>query len=149
MVGKNKKWKGAKLMSKEISEKGWVWMPHPGHLCVSDECKFHLNTYVGKYIVSTVGEYLPDSEVREILARAKKIKLKGKGDDRLANYMEKIGYENIGYKRKYETMVFKAKKSKYKCCPYVAANWEELDFEGYNSAEDAFKGHYRMCQKWG
>jgi len=133
----------------QVDEKEkWIWMPHPGHLIVARNCRFHLNTYVGKYIVSTVGEYLPDSVGREILAKARGIELKGKGEERLADYMEKIGYEDIGYNRKYETMVFWAKKSKNKCCPYEAKDWMELDFAGYNTAEDAFKGHYKMCRKW-
>ncbi len=31
-------------------------MPHAGHWCMRDKCLFHLNTYVGEYIVSTVGD---------------------------------------------------------------------------------------------
>ena len=62
--------------------------------------------------------------------------------------MEKIGYEELGYKRLYETMVFKAKKSDHKCCPYTASDWMEEDMVGYNTAEDAYKGHLKMCRKW-
>ena len=130
------------------SGKDWAWMPHPGHFICSRDCKFFMNTYVNGYIVSTIGEYLPDSEVREIFANSRGIELKGRGDERLADYMKKIGYEEIGYKRKYETMVFKAKKSEHKCCPYVSSNWGEIDFMGYNTPEDAFKGHYKMCWKY-
>ena len=131
-----------------MKKENWVWMPHPGHLIVSRDCRFHLNTYVGSYIVSTVGEYLPDYQVREIIAESRNVELKGKGDERLADYMKKIGYEEIGCDRKYETMVFKAKKSKDKCCPYTAKDWGELDADGYNAAEDAFRGHYKMCNIW-
>ena len=123
-------------------------MPHPGHLIVSRDCRFHLNTYVGKYIVSTVGEYLPDYQVREILAESRDIILEGKGDNRLADYMKKMGYEDIGLDRKYETMVFPAKKSKDKCCPYMMKNANNVDFDSYNSADDATIGHYKMCDKW-
>ncbi|MBA7548495.1 hypothetical protein ES705_40955 [subsurface metagenome] len=126
----------------------WLWMPHPGHLIVARDCRFSLNTYVGKYIVSTVGEYLPDYEVREILVRSRGIILKGKGDERLADYMRKVGYEDIGLNRKYETMVFPSRKSGDKCCPYVAKDWSNVNFDSYNSAEDAFSGHYKMCLKW-
>ena len=122
-------------------------MPHPGHFIGSRDCRFQLNTYVGKYIISTVGEYLPDSQVREILAESRGIKLEGKGDERLADFMKKHGYEEIGLNRKYETMVFPAMKSKYKCCPYIKQS-SIIDFAGYNTAEDAFKGHYKMCRKW-
>jgi len=123
-------------------------MPHAGHLCVGSDCRFHLNTYVGKYIVSTVGEYLPDAPIREIMAESRGIILNGKGDMRLADYMKKIGYEEIGCDRLYETMVFKAEKSKSSCCPYVASTWDDIDFEGYNTASKALKGHYKMCLKW-
>lgn len=126
----------------------WIWMPHPGHLIVARDCRFSLNTYVGKYIVSTVGEYLPDYEVREILAKSRGITLEGKGDARLADYMNKIGYEEISLDRKYETMVFTAKKSKDKCCPHVMKNPRNVDFDSYNSADDATIGHYKMCSKW-
>ena len=125
----------------------WIWMPHPGHLCVANNCRFSLNTYVGKYIVSTVGEYLPDYEVREIFAQSRGVSLVGRGDEREADYMNKIGYEDIGLNRKYETMVFPATKSNNTCCPYEVAG-DEVGFDSYNSAEDAFKGHYKLCRRW-
>jgi len=126
----------------------WVWMPHAGHFILGYKCQFRLNTYVGKYIVSTVGEYLPDSQVREILAKSRGVTLEGKGDEREADYMNKIGYEEIGYKRIYETMVFRAEKSIYHCCPYRMMVSEEMDFRGYNTAADAYNGHLRLCKKW-
>jgi len=126
----------------------WIWMPHPGHFVCARDCRFFLNTYVGKYIVSTVGEYLPDAPVREIFAESRGISLKGKGDERLADYMKKIGYEEIGCDRKYETMVFPAQKSQHKCCPYEMSSATNVDFDNYNSSEKAFSGHYKMCRKW-
>lgn len=128
----------------------WIWMPHAGHLCVGNDCRFHLNTCVGDYIVSTVGEYWPDSQVREITAESRGVVLKGMGDMRAADYREKIGFETIGYNRLYETMVFRAGpgESENKCCPYRASNFRELDFAGYNDPEEAFKGHMAMCEKW-
>ena len=129
-------------------DKNWVWMGHAGHLIVGNECQFRLNTNVGKYIVSTVGEYVPDSNVREILAESRGIKLEGKGDFRLADWMKKNGYENIGFNRKYETMVFKSVETDSKCCPYRALDFNELDFCGYNLARDAYFGHIKMCDKW-
>lgn len=131
-----------------MKKENWVWMPHPGHLIVSRDCRFHLNTYVGGYIVSTVGEYLPDSQVREILVESRGIKLEGKGDERLADYMRKVGYEEISCGTKYETMVFQAKKADDKCCPYTAKNREDVASRGYNTAGDAHQGHYEFCKKW-
>lgn len=108
----------------------WIWMPHPGHFCGSFDCRFHLNTYVGGYIVSTVGEYYPDSKVREIL---------GRENDRK--------FEEIGLDRLYETMVFEAVKSNHKCCPYEMRSGEK-DFLGYTNADDAYEGHLTLCKKW-
>jgi len=125
----------------------WIWMPHPGHFICGFDCRFRLTTYVGKYIVSTVGELFPDSQVREICAKSRGIILNGIGDERKYDYMDKIGYEEIGINRKYETMVFKAKKSEDKCCPWRMTSGE-LDFEGYNDPGDAFKGHMKLCLKW-
>src|SRR5487761_2671318 len=109
----------------------WVWMPHPGHFICARNCGFHLTTCVGDFIVSTVGDFLPDITVREIYATTQGIKLKGKGDERLDDYMEKIGYEEVGCDRLYETMVFPAMRceeqdNKNACCPYRAASWMEL-----------------------
>lgn len=132
-----------------LTKDKWVWMPHPGHFICSRDCKFFLNTYVGGYVVSTVGEYFPDAGVREIMAESRGIKLEGMGDYRRADYMKKVGYEEIGYGRKYETMVFKAgRDKKNECCPYHATDYSELDGGAYNDAGEAFKGHLRLCKKW-
>lgn len=131
-----------------MKKQNWVWMPHPGHLIVSRDCRFHLNTYVGGYVVSTVGEYFPDSSVREIFAKSRGIVLEGQGDARDADYMKKIGYEDIGSGRKYETLVFKAKKGFEECCPFNPKSWLEVDGDGYNSASDAYKGHLKLCAEW-
>mgnify|MGYP001617863885 CR=1 FL=1 len=130
----------------------WVWMSHAGHFICGNDCRFKLNTFVGKYIVSTVGELWSDRKVREIHAEVSDPKwlmenrdLKGDYFD--SAYMKRFGYQEIGYARLYETMVFKAKKSKNKCCPFTMVSGE-LDFEGYNKPEQAFEGHMRMCGKW-
>lgn len=131
----------------------WVQMPHAGHLIVGSDCRFHLNTYVGKYIVSTVGEWWPDRQVREIHAKVYDPKWLEenkhlKGDTFDSAYFKKFGYKEIGCDRTYETMVFKAKRDKEnKCCPWTMVSGE-LDFRGYISAEEAFKGHYKLCDEW-
>lgn len=129
-------------------ENKWIWMPHPAHLIVARDCQFHLATYVGKYIVSTVGEWFPDSSVRKIFADSKGIEIKGRGDAWDADYMKKIGYEEIGAGRLYETMVFKARKSDKPCCLYVPSSFSDIDMDGYNDAKSAYKGHLKMCRKW-
>lgn len=135
-----------------MKKEDWVWQPHPGHLIVARDCRFHLNTYVGDFIVSTVGEYLPDAPVREILAQSSGITLQGRGDARLADFMRKLGYQDIGCQRLYETMVFRATHAPggphEECCLYRMADAEEVDFAGYNNPRDAYEGHLAMCEKW-
>lgn len=125
-------------------------MPHAGHFIGGRDCQFFLNTCVGDYVVSTVGEYLPDAPVREIFADSRGIALQGKGDARLADYMKKIGFEDIGYQRKYETMVFRSRPATAaECCPFEAAfEGGELDMDSYNEAGAAFRGHLALCLKW-
>lgn len=132
----------------------WVWMPHAGHLIVGNDCQFHLNTYVGGYIVSTVGEYWPDRGVREIHAEVWDVGWFNtnrfrKGDDFDSAYMKKFGYEEIGFGRTYETMVFKAGRDKENsCCPWTMQTPTDQDMRGYNTATDAYKGHLKLCEKW-
>ncbi len=131
--------------------KNWEWFGNAGHLCVGHYCRFHLCTQVGEYLISTVGQYFPDLQVREILAKSRGIGLEGRGDEREADFMEKIGFQEIGYGRLYETMVFKAgskcNASKCKCgMPQIRGN--ELDMKGYNNAKCATEGHLNMCKKY-
>lgn len=98
----------------------WIWMGHAGHFCASDACAFKLNTYVNGHIISTVGEYIPSNAKR---------------------------FENVGSKL-YETMVFKAKPSKNKCCPFDQLDGCEIDGDSYDTPEQARIGHIEMCKKW-
>ena len=138
---------------KKITENKWVWMPHAGHLIVGSNCQFHLNTKVGKYIVSTVGEYWPDRQVREIHAKVHDpmwlVENKSRlGDDFDHEYFEKFGWMEIGLERTYETMVFKARRdTQNKCCPWTMVSGE-LDMDGYKFADKAYQGHLKMCRKW-
>lgn len=127
----------------------WIWMPHAGHLAVGSECRFHLNTYLGNgYLVSTVGEWLPDSAVREILAQSRGVELTGRGDARERDWMKKIGFEDIGLNRKYETMVFFAQPAPGSCCPWKQKTYDEQYYHGYNDAEAARIGHMGACIRW-
>lgn len=136
-----------------MTKEKWIWMPHAGHLIVGNDCRFHLNTYVGKYIVSTVGEWWPERSVREIHAQVHDLKWLSKNKHLMGDYFDhayfkKFGFMEIGLERTYETMVFRAKKDKVnKCCPWGMVS-SELDIDGYNDAGDAYQGHLKMCQKW-
>lgn len=131
-----------------MAKNDWLCMPHAGHLIVGNMCRFHLNMLVNGYIVSTVGEYLPSEGSREIHAKVRGIKLEGIGDARERDFLKKCGYVEIGCDRKYETMVFKAKKSTADCCAWEQVGGSELDFDGYNDAGQAARGHLAMCEKW-
>lgn len=136
-----------------IPQSEWVWMPHPGHLIVGRDCRFHLATRVGPFLVSTVGEYLPDADVREILAEARGVKLEGRGDQRRGDFMGKVGYTEIGCGRLYETMVFRAAPAPdYEgalgaCCPWRQADGTDLSCQGFNTAAEAYAGHLATCQR--
>lgn len=107
-----------------MKQSEWKWFGNPGHLLVADDCVFHLNTLVGKYIVSTVGDYFPFHN-------------RPNGET-----------ETIGVGRKYETSVF-LKNGVCVCgCGNPKHDEDSLDFEGYNEAKCANEGHLKMCKKW-
>lgn len=134
----------------------WKWFGSAGHLIVASHCRFHLCTLVGKYLVSTVGEYWPERGSREIHADIyDKAWLEAnrhrKGDDFDAAYMKRFGFEEIGHGRKYETMVFRAGApcTSPDCrCGIPTHDGQDLDFCAYNNANEATKGHMRLCKKW-
>ncbi len=135
-----------------MKKENWIWMPHPAHFICARDCKFHLATVVGAYIVSTVGELEPCMEIREISAQSRGIKLQGRGDERRYDALKKLGWETLGAERTYETMVFKChptqNKKSAECCPYRIDVSSEVDMEGYNSAGEAYLGHMKLCEKW-
>lgn len=141
----------------KITRDKWIWFGHAAHFICAKDCKFFMATKVGKYIISTVGEYLPDYRIQKIYADSRGIEIKGIGDEWDRNYLQKIGYEDLSYDGwKYETMVFKAIRNPYGkkdksyriCCPYVIASGFNLDQNRYKEADEAYKGHYKMCDKW-
>ncbi len=139
-----------------MSAQAWRWFGHAGHFICSRDCQFHLATQVGQYLVSTVGEYWPPRRVREIHAEVHDPAWLAENDERLgddfdAAYMKRFGFEEIGYQRLYETMVFRAGKpcTDPKCnCGLPAIDGSELDFAGYNGARAATEGHLALCRKW-
>lgn len=109
-----------------MKKEDWIWMPHPAHFIGASSCEFRLATYVGDYIVSTVGEYVSPSSGQ---------------------------VEDIGAGRKYETMVFKARKSDEAghcgaCVWFIDDAGNNLDMEPYNDPQSAYEGHVALCNKW-
>lgn len=134
----------------------WKWFGHAGHFICGHWCRFHLTTKVGKYLVSTVGEYWPERGSREIHAQVHDPKWFAANRHRLGDdfdhaYMQRFGYETVGLDRLYETMVFRAGapcKAKGCACGLPSINGSELDFKGYNDAASATTGHHKLCRKW-
>lgn len=131
-----------------IPHSDWEWFGSPGHFICAFDCRFHLCTRIGDFLVSTVGEYFPDAPLREILASSRGVTLEGKGDARKHDYMKKIGFEEIGFNRTYETFVFVAgKPCNFETCrcgqPSIAS--QELAAESANERGEATRNHYAMC----
>jgi hypothetical protein len=133
-----------------------LWFGNVGHFICGHLCRFHMTTQVGKYLVSTVGEMWPDRGSREIHARLHDAEWHAannhlKGDEYDAAYMKRFDYQEIGYNRKYETMVFKAGASctsKTCGCGLPMIDGGELDALTYNDAKAATEGHMKLVQKW-
>jgi hypothetical protein len=137
-------------MTRRVPESEWEWFGNAGHFILGSDCRFHLNTLVGNWIISTVGEYFPDAEIREIIAQCRGILLTGQGDARRADYMEKIGYEDIGYGRKYETMVFawNGKRCDCGCGQPSPDSFQEVEMQGSNDPIQARRGHMEFCRRY-
>lgn len=140
-----------------MKKSDWNWMPHPAHFICSKDCKFFLATEVGGYVVSTVGEYYPDSQVRKIHAEIHDEKwyrenMHKKGDEWDRAYMEKFGFTELhigGWL--YETMVFKSEKMPEEgcdACRFKIESGNNIDEEWYKTSDEAFEGHYALCEKW-
>lgn len=119
-----------------IERDKWEWFGNPGHFICARWCRFHLCTVVGKYLISTVGEYVPPH---------------ASGGSEMAENVwlsENWPGMDVGHDRKFETMVFIAGK-RCKCgLPEIKRPANELDFSGYKTRGDAARGHEAMCLKY-
>lgn len=135
-----------------VPESEWHWFGMAGHFICARYCWFHLTTHVGPWLVSTVGMMLPSSELRTLYAKSRGNPITSRGDDAEAEYIRKFGFDEIGWGRKYETMVFPAGAPCVSpdcgCGVPVATSWREVDMRGYNTTQAAQAGHYEMCHKW-
>ncbi len=110
----------------KIERSEWRWQGSPGHCIVGDRCVWHLNTVVGPWLVSTIGEYYPDGT---------------------RNPMRPIGAG-----RNYETMVMRAEA----CPPEHAAECGEshidsgecVDFAAAQTRVEAERNHNELCERW-
>lgn len=110
-------------MKGPIPTSEWKWYGYAGHLIVASRCAYHLSTRIGGYLVSTVGDFRRDGDVktRETI---------GAGDDAF-----------------FETFVFKCDGEEASGDPNVVA-FSEIDRERYATSIEAERGHYRFCDKY-
>jgi len=104
--------------------KEWKWFGLAGHFCGARECRYHLCTQVGDFLISTVGAYFPGNTET---------------------------MQEIGCGRQFETMVFKAGEpcSEIGCmCGQPRIDGCGIDMKGYNTAGEAQEGHMLMCNKF-
>lgn len=92
-----------------------------GHFIASESCRFHLTTQIGDVVVSTVGDYYPTNAE---------------------------GRKTIGYRRFFETMVFRTTGPCDCGCGMPEHDGSEVDFAGYQTRDEANVGHEAMCEKW-
>jgi hypothetical protein len=140
--------KEGSMKNKCVSVADWEWFGLAGHFICGDRCQFHMTTKVGTVVVSTIGRLLHDEGSREITAGVRGVKLVGKGDARKADYMKKIGFDEVGFGRKFETMVFRTDGVCPCGCGLPSIIPSEIDFDSYNEDEAARLGHLAMCHKW-
>ena len=106
-----------------IQQEKWKWFGHAGHFICASRCRFNLHTKIGKFIVSTIGDYHPDKD----------------------GPMDTIGAGKDAF---FETFIFLAAKTNQECgCPQPET-WEEIDSERYATHEAANKGHIKYCRKY-
>lgn len=101
----------------------WKWFGLPGHFIAAASCRHHLCTQVGRYLVSTVGDYYP----------------RGKDNRR----------ETIGCDRFFETFVFNLTKGKCECgCGLPKFEPSEIDSLPANDVATADRNHMKLCRKF-
>lgn len=123
------------------------------HYILGDRCLFHLATSVGQYLISTVGELWSERPSRVLYAKVHDaawydahVTLKDAAFDKA--YMQRFGFESVGYNRLYETMVFRLTGYCLCGCGRPEHNSKELDFAPYNDRKAATTGHERLVRKW-
>lgn len=102
----------------------WRWQGSPGHFILGDRCVYHLNTVVGPWLVSTVGE------LRDAWR-----------DD----------FRPVGHDRMFETMVFRAGSPCTEdagCGEVHIASPECLAMRAANNRREAEAAHLEVCDAW-
>lgn len=110
---------------RRVARDKWEWFGYPGHFIAANSCRFRLCTKVGKYLISTVGDYEYNGK-RQTL---------GSGDDSF-----------------FETYVFNAgprcADAKCGCGQPTLASASEIDGTRTGTAGEAQKAHLKYCAKY-
>lgn len=104
------------------AEAEWKWCGAAHHFCAADSCRFHLATFIGDYLVSTVGDYY-------------------RGDDRTT-----LGWADDSY---FESFVFDTDgdHGHVEGHPKVVS-FTEIEGERCATHEAANEVHLRFCHKY-
>ena len=89
-----------------------------GHFCAAHHCRYHRHTHVGRFCISTVGDYHPP----------------------LPSGMPTEKPQQVGSGRFFETMVFDLKKRRHR--------WHSLAMVPYQSVAKADAGHARVVSDY-
>lgn len=120
----------------EVPATEWVYYGSSGHFICGRWCRFHLATKIGKWFISTVGEFVHPKD-------------SGGSEATEARYLtdNPLGAD-IGYGRKFETLVFQYEGECDCGCGLPHTIGFELDSSCYNDRKSANEGHLAMCKKW-
>jgi hypothetical protein len=134
-----------------IPAREWKWFGHAGHFVCGNKCRFHLCTQVGRYLVSTVGEYLLPEPLWDVLGPGRGITPEGIGDAREADWIKKNGFERLGAgEETFESMVFLAglpcEDPGCGCGMPKPISWSEMQSERWMTAGEATRGHLAYCR---
>jgi hypothetical protein len=114
-------------MSVPVSQ--WEWFGNAAHFICADRCQFHLATFVGNYVISTVGEMYATEK------------------DRLAGKKTTLGAGDDSF---YETYIFEWNGKRCACgCGLPGIVPTELDGScRWATANEANQGHLAACRRY-
>lgn len=110
------------MSARPVPKSRWIWCGYAGHFIAARDCAMHMNTRVGDYRISTIGDYRP-------------------------RHLERDEMTEVGCDRKFETYVFRV-AGEGEHGEGEVVDWGEIDSDGYNEPLDAERGHMAMCERY-
>lgn len=107
-----------------IPQSDWIWSGFAGHYICAKDCRFRMTTYVGDFLISTVGQMWRGDEMVE-----------------------------VGWNRKFETYVFNlgdgvCSAEECNCGLREPKDFMEIDSLPANDAKTARENHMTLCHKY-